>query len=390
VRRIGVDERRARLGVRHHLAAGAKATTAVDAAAGVVALHASDPASVFLAIHARTGPAPVEAIDQALYEERTLIRMHGMRRTMFVVPTTMAPVVQAACATPLVAPQRRRYGKLLADAGAGDETTLAKAGQAALRALAARGEATGAQLSAAEPILRTQLLLAPGKRYEQTVNITSWVLFLLGVEGRVVRGRPRGSWASSQYTWSPMERWLPAGLAPMPAEAARVELVRHWLAAFGPGTVADLRWWTGLPAAQVGQALAAIEPVEVDLGGATGLVLPGDLAPPSEPDPWVALLPGLDPTPMGWTERSWFLGDHAPLLFDRYGNIGPTVWCDGRIVGGWAQRPGGEVVHRLLEDVGAEASAAVERAAAGLTAWIDPVRVIPRFRTPLERELAAS
>lgn len=388
MRRIGIDERRARLGLRHHLAAGAKAATAAEAAAGVVALHASDPASVFLAIHARTEPLAVDAIEQALYEDRTLIRMHGMRRTLFVVPASLAPVVQAACTAGIAAQQRRRYGKLLADAGVGDEATLVEAGQAALRALAARGEATGAQLSADVPLLRTQLVLSPGKRYEQKANITSWVLFLLAAEGRVVRGRPRGSWASGAYTWSPMERWLPAGLAPMPAEVARTELVRQWLAAFGPGTVADLRWWTGLTAAQVRQALAALDPVEVDLDGTTGLVLPGDLAPPPEPDPWVALLPGLDPTPMGWTDRSWFLGDYAPVVFDRSGNIGPTVWCDGRIVGGWAQRPDGEVVYRLLEDIGGEASGAVERAAARLTEWMDPVRVIPRFRTPLERELA--
>ncbi|HEY8471957.1 MAG TPA: winged helix DNA-binding domain-containing protein [Natronosporangium sp.] len=388
MRRISVEERRARLAVRHHLAT--PAADPLAAATGVVALHASDPASVFLSLHARTAPASVEAIEQALYEDRTLIRMHGMRRTLFVVPATLAPVVQAACTAGIAAQQRRRYGKLLADAGVGDETTLVEAGEATLRALAARGEATGAQLSADVPELRTKLVLNAGKRYQQTANITSWVLFLLAAEGRVVRGRPRGSWASGSYTWSPIERWLPDGFPPMPVERARAELVRSWLAAFGPGTVADLRWWTGFTAAQVKQALAVIDPVEVDLDGATGLVLPDDLDPPPAPDPWVALLPALDPTPMGWTERSWFLGDHKSVLFDRNGNIGPSIWCDGRIVGGWAQRKDGEVVYRLLEDIGSEASAAVEQAAARLTAWTQPVRVIPRFRTPLERELAGS
>jgi hypothetical protein len=90
---------------------------------------------------------------------------------------------------------------------------------------------------------------------------------------------------------------------------------------------------------------------------------------------------------MGWAGRSWYLGPHAGPLFDRSGNIGPTVWCDGRIVGGWAQRRDGEVVVRLLEDIGTEAAAAVEAEAADLTAWIGPVRAMPRFRTPLEREL---
>lgn len=106
-------------------------------------------------------------------------------------------------------------------------------------------------------------------------------------------------------------------------------------------------------------------------------------------EPWVALLPALDPTVMGWTGRDWYLGGHGPALFDRSGNAGPTVWANGRIVGGWAQREDGEVVHRLLGDVGTEATAAVATEAARLTEWLTPVRITPRFRTPLERELTA-
>lgn len=186
-----------------------------------------------------------------------------------------------------------------------------------------------------------------------------------------------------------MDRWLPGGMPELPARAARAGLVRAWLAAFGPGTVADLRWWTGWTAASVRQALADVGPVEVALDGGTGLVLPGDDAPVPPPEPWVALLPALDPTPMGWYGRDWYLGPHAPALFDRSGNVGPTVWCDGRVVGGWAQRPDGEVVYRLLEDIGSQASAAVDAEAAALGKWVGPVRVVPRFRTPLERELSA-
>ena len=92
---------------------------------------------------------------------------------------------------------------------------------------------------------------------------------------------------------------------------------------------------------------------------------------------------------MGFVDRGWFLGDHAPRLFDRTGNIGPSVWSDGRIVGGWAQRKNGTMAYKLLEDVGAAAERAVESAAHDLERWLGAVRVTPRFRTPLERELSA-
>jgi hypothetical protein len=394
MRQIGIDERRARLGLRHHLASSALATSPVEAARGVVALHATDPASVFLSVWARSPSLGVAALDvaaveNALYVDRSLLRMLGMRRTMFVVPVDEAPVIQAACAKAVAVVQRKRYLRLMAAAGVGDAAWLAAVEDSTALALIARGEATGAQLSSDEPRLRTAVQLAEGKSYAARQNVTTWVLLLLAADGRIVRGRPRGGWTSTRWSWSPALKWLPGGMPELDVPAARAELVRRWLAAFGPGTVTDLRWWTGWTAAHVKQALAAVGPVEVDLDGQAGLVLPEDVEPVAAPPPWVALLPALDPTPMGWSQRSWYLGEHAQVLFDRSGNVGPTIWSDGRIVGGWAQRANGEIAYRLLTDVGREVVAEVEASAGRLAEWVGPVRVTPRFRTPLERELSA-
>jgi hypothetical protein len=381
--RIDVAQRRARLGVRHLLSARTDQDPS-EVARAMVALHATDPATVFLALRARSSTVDVGSIEGALYEQRTLVRLIGMRRTMFVLPLEEAAVVHAACSEAVAAESRKRYVKLLTDAGVVDGgPLLAELEDAAEAALLARGEATGAELSVDEPRLRTAITMPGG-----TTNLTSWVLFLLAAHGRIARGRPRGGWTSSQWRWSPMRDWLPSGLPAVRASQARTELARLWLGSFGPGTVADLKWWTGWTMGEVRRALAPLEPVEVELDrGQTGLVLPTDLDPVPAPDPWVALLPALDPTPMGWSQRDWYLGQHGPELFDRSGNVGPTVWVDGRIVGGWAQLPSGEVVHRLLEDVGAEASAEVARVAAEVCDWVGPVRVTPRFRTPLERSL---
>ena len=53
-------------------------------------------------------------------------------------------------------------------------------------------------------------------------------------------------------------------------------------------------------------------------------------------------------------------------------------------------RADGEIVHRLFEDLGAEGTRQVESEAARLRDWIGDVRVTPRFRTPLEKELSAA
>jgi hypothetical protein len=93
---------------------------------------------------------------------------------------------------------------------------------------------------------------------------------------------------------------------------------------------------------------------------------------------------------MGWKDRSWYLDpDLAGAVFDRNGNGGPTVWADGRIVGGWVQRRDGTIAVRLLTDVGDEQRAAVAKAAADLEALLGDVRFSVRFPAPLQAELLA-
>ena len=388
--RIGIDQRRARLGLRHLLAPGTSVGSVTEVADAVVALHATDPASVYLSALARLREPAIAPIAQALYEERSVLRLLGMRRTVFVVSREVAPLVQAGCARLIAVRQRRLLEQHLAAAGVGPDCAawLVAVEEATAAALDARGEATASELVEDVPLLRTSLSLDEGKPYAATSNVTSRVLFLLAVDGRIIRGRPRGSWISSQYRWSPLGSWLPGGFADWSTEAAQVELARRWLARFGPATVDDVRWWTGWTLGQTRTALARLGVAEVDLDGAPGVALPDDVEPVAAPDPWVALLPALDPTAMGWVARGWYLGPHAGPLFDRTGNIGPTVWSDGRIVGGWTQRADGEIAFRLLEDVGADKAAEVASAAGRLAAMLGAVRVTPRFRTPLERELS--
>ena len=386
IRPVSAAERRARLAVRHHLAPAARAGTAAAAAAGIIGLHGTDPASVYLAAWARSGAARAD-VEHALYTERSLVRMLGMRRTVFVVPAGLAPVIQAACTDQIAERMRRDLARRVEESGiaADGGSWLKEVGEATVQALAARGTATGAELARDEPRLRAQLVYAADKSYGGPVNVTTRLLTLLSAEGLIVRGRPRGGWTSSQFTW------LAAGDQPrLPAAAARAELARRWLLAFGPAPVADLQWWTGWTAGQVRQALGQLEVTGADLGGTAGVMLAADEDTPAPAEPWAALLPALDPTAMGWRDRGWYVGEHAPALFDRSGNIGPTAWWDGRIVGGWAQRKDGQIAVRLLEDIGAAASAAIDAEAQRLREWIGPgpARITPRFRTPLERELA--
>ena len=195
-----------------------------------------------------------------------------------------------------------------------------------------------------------------------------------------------GAWTSRQHTWEPSSAWWPDGIETLDPAQARARLVEEYLRRFGPATEADVVWWTGWAKGATRTALAALDTVE----HAGGLVLADDVEAAEEPAPTATLLPALDPTPMGWTSRAWFLPEQHRELYDTYGNVGPTVWWGGEVVGGWAVRPDGEVAFELVTNRGAEARHAVAEAAEALAARLDGAVVVPSFRTPLERRLSAS
>ena len=368
------------IGVLHRLAPAHRASTPEAVASSLVALHSTDPASVHLAVAARTvgAGAAVADVDRALHEDRTIVRVMGMRRTLWAVPAGLVAVVAAACGRAIAAAERRKLVASLEDQGIAKNgrRLVASLEDQALAALAARGEALTRELTADVPGLTKTVRYGGGSKWATDVSLASRIVLLLTCDGRVVRTRPRGSWTSTQhrYAVAPLES------EPVDTPDAQAELARRWLAVFGPAStdrLADLRWWAGWTVGATRKALAAA----------------GEVAPiaPDSSEPWAALVPSLDPTTMGWKDRSWYLGDLGPQLFDRNGNAGPTIWWSGRIVGGWAQRVTGEVVTRLLVDVGADGEAAVHAETARMQAWLDASGAVvkPRFPTPLQKELAS-
>lgn len=305
MRHVDTAQRRARLARRHHLAEPAPDLLTV--AEDLCGIHSTDAASVMLGARARVRDFVPADAERLLYADRDLARVLAMRRTLFVVPTDRVPSLQAATVQAQVAGQRRRNIALLADGGNLPDTTdvaawLDDVADRTVAALEARGEATATELKDDVPELDERITVGRGRRWGGEVGVSTRVLFLLATQGRVVRGRPRGSWVSTQYRWAATSRWFGdrVDLDADDAAPARARLAAWWLRAHGPAAVDDLQWWAGWTKRDTRAAVAAIDPVEVEL----------------------------------------------------------------------------------------DTGAGIDAEAAGLAAWLGDVRVTPRFRTPLEKELS--
>jgi Winged helix DNA-binding domain len=361
----------------------------LEAARSLVCLHGTDPATVYLSAWARVDGMRLADMDGALYRQRSLVKHLAMRRTVFVFPRETLAFAQAGASNRVAEGERRRLIREVEKAGlhSNGERWLNEACDQVLATLSDGRESTASELRKEIPLLEGSIAYGEGKSWGGQVAIGPRVLTTLSAAGQVVRASNVGGWTTSRPRWASMSSWLGQELERRSEAEGVAKLVEQWLSAFGPGTTTDIKWWLGSTVRAVRKALQHLHAVEVELDGQTGYVMADDLEATDRLDPWAALLPPLDPTTMGWKERDWYLGPYKAQLFDTSGNAGPTVWWDGRIVGGWRQSDNGEVVLQMLEDIGSEGQLAVEQEAARLTEFLDGTRALPRFPSPLSKIL---
>jgi len=163
-RRIGVEERRARLASRHHLHPDHRASSPVEAARHQVGLHTSDPATPFLSAWARVDDLAIPDMEVCLYEDPSLFRILGMRRTLFAVPADLIPLLHHGCAVPLAAPERRRLAGYLEAEGITDDGHgwIERVGDATVEAITNRGQALATELREDVPELKETLTFGKG------------------------------------------------------------------------------------------------------------------------------------------------------------------------------------------------------------------------------------
>ena len=382
MRHVPDQERRARLGVRHALAHPVPGPVAATRAMTV--LHATEPPSVPLSCWARVADLDIADVDRALYGDRSLVKQLAMRRTLFVFPRDLLPAAWGSASARVAGIERARMVKDVVKAGlaADGDDWFDRARAAVLDRLAEEPDGlTAVEVRREVPMIDVKVTVTGGEIWSAPRVLTH-----LGATADIVRGGSTGRWAVPRPRWTLMRNWLGDVPLALDAAAGYREIVGRYLTSFGPATEDDLVWWLGATKAVVRAALASLDAVAVSLdGGGTGYLLPDDLAVVADPGPWVALLPVLDPTVMGWQGRDFYLGPHRGLLFDSRGNAGTTAWVDGRAVGCWVQDGAGVVRVHVLERVPARARRALDAEADRLTGWFGGLRIGSVYSSPAMR-----
>jgi hypothetical protein len=330
----------------HHHSLARPGSSIPDVADELVGLHNTSPFGPYFSLRARIAGFARVDLDALMWESWRLTRFRAMRLTMFVFPHDLLEVAAAAT---------RGISESLAERWLRDSGLS----QREFDALA-----TGVLAALADGPL-TARALRRALDAPQSVDLPGVVSRLCDA-GHVVGGAPPRSWRSSIRRYHRWEDVLPnVDLRHWDEDAATREQIRRYISSYGPVTINDISWWTGLTKGRCREAMTAqgdrIEEVAVDgwpgplycIAGAEVENTPGD---------GVAALPLLDPYVQGYRDRIRFLDpERNDFVYDGGGNAAATLVHRGRIIGVWqiTQKPEESVRYHLFS----AGSPAVRRAA---------------------------
>jgi len=216
------------------------------------------------------------------------------------------------------------------------------------------------------PRTRTEIFeyLAGEHGIERDRAETAW--YALRIRGRLTHAPETGYWKTTgltRYVTIPHDTARP--------EAARVELVRRYLGAFGPATRADVSEWSGLRVRDLEPALAALEPLARfhDDRGRELVDLPRAPRPSADTPAPVRLMPRFDNLILSHKDRNRVLADeHRGLVIDG-GWVKSTFLVDGFVAGTWEIEEG-RVRLEPFAPLPRTAKRALESEASSLEAWL--------------------
>ena len=156
--------------------------------------------------------------------------------------------------------------------------------------------------------------------------------YALRTPGRLTHAPETGLWQPPRTT-----TYLLIEHEPVDPAAARAELVRRYLGAFGPATRADVAQWSGLPVRDFTDALEALEPLRRfrDERGRELLDLPRAPRPPADTPAPARFLPRFDNLVLSHADRTRVISDEHRREVIEGGWVEATFLVDGFVAGTW-------------------------------------------------------
>lgn len=313
----------------HHIVKGCQAETINQVSLSVLGLHSARLQTPFVTLIPRVDRFQTKHLQEQLYSNCSLIKLRCMRRTLHIVPIDFAPIVHQATVKLRIS----------------DCLTFYKNHKVSLSLVEKiKSHITGFLTN--NPSSSKSICTHVLDHVDATKEMVRIVIKHLWEEGVICYLNTSDHWGSESRLYAiTTEKYPKLNLNSISESEAKRELIFRHIQQFGPVTVKDIAWWSGLSmkAVKVGIDSFQSEIQQIQIKGDTkeyyitvkALERLNKLTPPKSD--WITLLAYEDPSLKGYFEsRSRYVSlKHYNMLYNQIGEARASVVMNGKVIGIW-------------------------------------------------------
>ncbi len=307
---------------KQHLTKDSKLNNILKITEDLCGLHATGTVEPYIQLFVRTLNFKKQDLDAELYTKKTLGKIRGMRKTLFILTKELMQIVY---------PFARNF-------------TLNREEKYL--------EYRNISLKEYDALSRKILDLLQNRelstrQIKQQINSKKDLVAIISImcdQMLLIRGKPVSSWRDRRLLYTPFKKYFPnLNLSKYSENEALNLIIKKYIRSYGPATIDDIVWWSGITKTKLKPILTNLE-TEVTtirisnlnhkyLFPLTDLNL---LENRSAQESTVNLLPLLDPYMMGYKNRERYVDiNKYEYIFDRSGNATQVILQDGFVIGIW-------------------------------------------------------
>ena len=326
---------------KHHLTNNTKIDDILKITEDLCGLHGTGTIEPYLSLFVRMNNFKKEDLDIELYEKKTLGKIRGMRKTLFIETEELIPIVHNVIKYMTV----RRDNKYLEIREISRKEYRDLANQ--ILALLDKKEMSTTEL-------------------KETLNSPKDIVAVISVmldEMLILRGKPLKSWRDRRLYYAPFLKYFPNIKFEDYSESESTKLlIEKYVKRYGPVTEKDIVWWLGITKKKIQNALDTLqsefEHIKINQIEHDYIIHKQDLEKIRSKDKYnqtaINILPGLDPYIMGYKDRERYVDyNYYEYVFDRSGNGTTTILVDGKVVGVWdiIEKPEPQIKLYLIREI---------------------------------------
>jgi len=318
---------------RHHLLERAPARDAIKVVDDILGLNAQGALNYQISLWNRVTRLENVLLPRSLHEERSLARSWLMRDTVHIVPSDRLRVIRKALEESLL----KEWNRWTVKTGKKEN---AEAWEPLYHLIL--GALKGGPMTIRE---MQDALHWPG---EEKKRLLHRLVREMSHRGLLCHATSMGPWYhSTEHSFARVDGWLNGNDTETTKEETRAVIARGYLGTYGPASVADFAYWTGMrvgAAKPIFEGLEGLITLKVE-GQRRGLHLLEEDLPELEgsgdkPAP-VRFLPKFDALVMGHKDKERLIEpDIRKSVFLPWANVSATILVDGRVQGVWKMTKG--------------------------------------------------